>query len=133
MAYWLNVNGIELKNAIRFESSESIKDFNFSSLFNDKLAENNDENELITITHPQAEMLGIFYETLEHGWHYMRPLAQQLKLSRGFGIGKTEKFVIEGASGKNIRTLDLYLGDHFNKGEYVREAMLSNDAHSPLS
>ena len=133
LAYWLNANGVNLHHAIRFESSESIRDFNFSSLFNDKLAENDDEQELITISKPQAEMLNTLYETLDYGWHYMQPLDKQLKLSRGFGIGKTEQFDAEGISGKNIRTLDLYLGNHFNKCEYVREAKLNNDAHSPLS
>ena len=133
LAYWLNINGVNLHNAIRFESSQSIRDFNFSSLFNDKFAESDTEKETIQISSKQAEILGVLYESLEHGWHFMRPLHDQFKHSSGFGIGKTEKFDNEGISGKNLRTLDLYMGKHFNKCEYIREARLSNDAHSPLN
>ena len=39
LAFWLNLNNIDLTSAIRFESSKSIYDFNFGSLYNAKFAE----------------------------------------------------------------------------------------------
>jgi len=133
LAYWLNLSGVDLNQAIRLESVKSMGDFNFSSLRNDKFIQKDEDNEMIEISSAQANFLGVLYGTLSNGWAFMQPLDHQLRLTKGFGIGKTETFEPEGISGKNLRKLDIYMGDHFNKGEYVREAMLSNDTHNPLN
>ena len=135
LAFWLNVNGVDLDKAIRVESSKRLGEFNFTSLFNYKFSKNSDENELIKITSPQAEMLGLVYSSLTSGWLYMKPFVENLRMTTGFGFGKKEKFDPQGLSAENLRKLSTYLGDFFTtseRTEYIREMNLSNDAHNPL-
>ena len=132
LAYWLNVNGVNLKNAIRFEATQSLYDFSFTSLHNYKFSNNSDDDELIEMTHEQAEIIGTLYGSLLQCWKYMKPLSGEIKNSSGFGFGKTEKFEEGGISSKNLNRLALYTKDFFDKGEYIRELKLKNNTHNPL-
>lgn len=132
LACWLNVNGISIKNAIRYESTQKYYDFSFTSLYNYRFCKDSDSDELIEMTHEQAEVLGTLYASLLECWKFMKPLSDEIKNSSGFGIGKTEKFEEGGISSKNLNRLSLYIGDYFNKGEYLRELKLKNNVHNPL-
>lgn len=131
LAYWLNLNNVDLHSAIRVESTKSLGDFSFTSLYNYKFSESSDTDELISISHPQSQNLALIYGALKHGWRYMRPLAGELRKTTGFGFGKNEHFEDGGLASKNLRRLHMYMLD-FDLGEYVREMRLSNSAHSPL-
>ena len=132
LAHWLTVNGFNLQNAIRFESSQDRSDFNFTSLNNYRLSTDSNEDDLIELSHRQAEILNILYGSLIYSWYYLEPLSSQLKNTTGFGFGKTEEFNEEGLGGKNLNRIHLHMGNYFNKNEYVRELRLNNDAHNPI-
>ena len=124
LAYWLNLNGVDLHNAIRLESTKHVGDYSFTSLYNYKFSEDSDNDELIAINKAQASNLGAVYNALLSGWAYMRPLDEGLKRSTGFGVGKievgryttpTEEELIK----HNITMFDRYMGG-FDKNEYMK-------------
>ena len=131
LAYWLNLNNIDLHNAIRVESTKSLGDFSFTSLYNYKFSTSSDMDELIPMTYEQCDTLGLVYGALKHGWIFMKPLAHELKKTTGFGFGKNEVFEEGGLSYKNLRRLHMSIAD-FDIGEYIRELRLSTNAHENL-
>ena len=131
LAYWLNVNNVDLHNAIRVESTKKLGDFSFTSLYNYKFSESSDTDELIPLTYEQCDALGLIYSALKHGWIFMKPIARELKKTTGFGFGKNEVFDEGGIASKNLRRLHMSIAD-FDMGEYVRELRLSTNAHEDL-
>ena len=131
LAYWLNLNNVDLHNAIRVESTKKLGDFSFTSLYNYKFSTSSDMDELIPMTYEQCDMLGLVYGALKHGWIFMKPFANELKKTTGFGFGKNEVFKDGGISSKNLRRLHMSIGD-FDIGEYIRELRMSTNAHEDL-
>jgi len=132
LAQWLNVNGIIIDKAVRFESNKKLGDFVISSLHNKHLSKTSNNDELIEVTNPQADMLSKLYGTLLKGWVWMQPLDSQLRATNGLGIGKKENWDQAGLSGKNIKRLHNHMSDYFSLKEYISEMNSSNDFHNPL-
>ncbi|MBO4936883.1 MAG: hypothetical protein J6C90_01000 [Clostridia bacterium] len=133
LAYWLNLNNISIKNALRFEASKPLYDFNLSSLYNYKFSESSDQDELIALTYEQAQLIGTLYATLSNGWRFMKPLEYELKKSSGLGLGKNETFDEKGVSMHNLRRINLYAGKYFNMKDFVTEMRRGNSVHNPMT
>ena len=117
-AKWLNVNGIDIDQTIRFETSKQFYDFNFCSLYNYGFSENSNDDEIINITDEQAIVLTDIYKTMCNAWKYLKPLEETLHNCKGFGF--SVKDYIPEIGEKNLRTIDEYAGDFFSVRKYIR-------------
>ena len=119
LARWLNVNGIDIDHAIRFESSKQYYDFDFCSLYNYNFSKNSDNNQFIEITPNQAIVITDLYKALQQGWAFLKPLSSSIKKSNGFGIGFKD-FTPE-LGRKNLDMIAQYSKGYFDDYEYLKE------------
>ena len=132
LACWLNLNGVNLKNAIRVEATKKLGEFCFTSLHNYMFSLDSDGDVLVPISYDQAENLGDIYAAINRGWKYMKPIEKSLRNSTGFGIGKTEVYDQEGVSGNNMRKLAMYVPE-LNVLDYVRELKSASTVHDTMA
>lgn len=137
LAKFLNANGIDINNAIRFEANKGTGDFVLTSLYNYHFSLNSTTNQLMEITREQADVIGCLYDTISKTWIRTKPFKDELRKSSGFGIGKNtvDSFNDNPLAAQNLKRLHLYSHDHFTSselGEYVKDLRLSTTAHNPL-
>jgi hypothetical protein len=131
-ARWLNVNGIDIDRAIRFETSKEYYDFNFGSLYNYDFSENSDKNQFLEITEEQAQILGDIYKSLCFAWKYLKPLEKCLINCQGFGI--SQKDYIPELCAKNLSQIDNTTKGFFDSYDYMKnlkQKIQSNPSNEP--
>ena len=129
-AKWLNMNGIDIDQAIRFEASQQFYNFDFCSLNNFGFSEKSDTNEFIKITPEQAIVITDLYKGLSLGWKFMHPLEKSLEKATGFGFSKKDyKF---GFGEQNLSTIAEYSKGYFDKYEYLKQRKIKAADHTPL-
>ena len=131
LAYWLNLNGIDINQSIRLETSKQFFDFTFSSLHNYKFSEFSNDNELIKISNDQANVIGTLYQTLKYAWRWLKPLEPQLLKCDGFGFAINDYDPI--LSVTNINKLEDYSGGLLDGKEYLKDLkMRQPKTQSPI-
>lgn len=131
-AKWLNVNGIDIDHAIRFETSKQFYDFNFGSLYNYGFSENSDKNELIQITDVQAQIIGDLYKSLYSKWKYLKNLENCIVNCRGFGFSYKDfnpDFCKRNLSKIEYETKGFFDGYEYMK--YLREKIKNDPSKAP--
>lgn len=118
-ARWLNVNGIDISKAIRFETSKEFYDFNFGSLYNYDFSEKSTEDEYLEITTEQATVIADIYKSLCYHWKYLKPLEKCLLNCKGFGF--CPKDYIPELCAKNLSRIENETKGFFNTYHYMRD------------
>ena len=129
-ARWLNMNGIDINNAIRFESSKQFYDFNFCSLYNYNFSYKSDSNQFIEITTEQAIVITDLYKALQQGWAFLKPISSSIEQSNGFGFGY--KDFTPGLGPKNLSQLAEYSKGYLDDYEYLKELKSKKHIEIPI-
>ncbi len=118
LAWWLCVNGISLKKAIRVEFTKENYSVDLSTLGNGgfSIESNNDFN--LEWTDEQAQIFASLHNTLSERWKFLKPLEENLRMSSGFGFDKT--VFNEKLAKVNLFKIEDFIPD-FNKNKYLRE------------
>jgi len=127
LAYWLNINGIDINNAIRFEVSKDVNDFRFSTLYNCEYSIDSNDNEMLIITDKQAEVLGGLYQTVRAKWRNIYPYERSLHMLNGFGFSNYD--YDKDFAKTNLEKLGKYSNGLFDDYDYFKK---TNAKHQPL-
>ena len=117
-AKWLNVNGIDIDKAIRFETSKEFYDFTFCSLYNFDFSEKSDSNQFIELTNAQAMILMDIYKSLSCTWKFLTPLENCLRRCTGFGFSPND--YNPELCKKNLYSLSDYAQGFFDDYSYMK-------------
>ena len=131
LARWLNMNGIDIDNAIRFEASRQFNNFDFCSLNNFGFSEKSNDNEFIQITPAQAIAITDLYKALSSGWRFIKPFDKCLEKTTGFGFGI--KDYRSGLGERNLSIISEYAKGYFDDYDYLRYLKTKANEHNPIN
>ena len=132
LAGWLNVNGVDMHNAIRLEASKNrfnTSTFSFTSLFNYSFSKSSNEDRYMIVSGGQADILGRTYDALSSDWSNMQPMEEAMKYTTGFGVGL--KDLDEEYMSANLATFNRNM-ESFDKGKYIADIRRNPDVHNPM-
>ena len=140
LAYWLNINGVDLHNAIHFEATKSSGAFLITSLYQFAFSKGSNGDRFVKLTYQQVDMLNCLYDTISNMWPRTKSITYMIRASQGFGIGMNDEDKAVRQENPldvatNLRRLHLCMPTNFDAEsyrEYVKDMRLGGSLHHRL-
>lgn len=122
LAFWLNMNGVDLHNAIHFEGTKNTGEFLITSLYQFAFSKGSNGDRLVKLTYKQCETLNLLYDGIVNMWNKVRPITSTLRASQGFGFGMNdddkELRAISDIPAINLRRMYMCMPEYFGSSDY---------------